>query len=134
MVTLFDDIFDEVGKVIKSWKPRGCKTEKDYEKRLIQKLEKELPKRNIQKQIGSGRQRVDIVVDDKLAIEIKKDLDSTGAYHRLIGQLDQYLKKWSEVFVVLCGETDRDMHKSLQKYANSKASVLSGWRIKIFKV
>jgi len=135
MVTLFGpNPFEEVSTVIKSWKPRACKTEKDYEKSLRQELEKELKNRTIQSQYGAGRQRVDICVDGKVPIEIKKDLDSTAAYQRTIGQLDDYLKKWDGVFLILCGETAPDVLKSLQEYARKRASVLTGDRIKIWKV
>lgn len=48
--------FGRVCEVIESWKPRGCKTEKDYENSLVKKLEKELVNQKIQRQYGSGRQ------------------------------------------------------------------------------
>lgn len=134
MVTLFGpNLFEEVWTVIKSWKPRRCKTEKEYEKSLRRKLEKELKNRTIQSQFGAGRQRVDICVDGKVPIEIKKDLDSTAAYQKTKGQLDQYLKDWQGVFLVLCGETDRDMLKDLQKYARKRASLLTGERIEVIE-
>lgn len=135
MVIFFSTgVFAEVRRVIKSWKPRGCKTEKDYEKSLRQKLEKELKNRKIQRQFGAARQRVDIVVDGKVPIEIKKDLNSTAALQRTIGQLDQYLEDWPGVFLVLCGETDRDMLGSLQEYTRKKAGFLGGRRIEIWIV
>ena len=123
--------FAEVRGAIKSWKPRGCKTEKDYERSLEAKLRKELKKRNIQTQYGSVRQKVDIVVDSKVAIEIKKDLNSTGDLQRTIGQLDQYLHAWEGVFLVLCGETAPDLLKSLQQYARKTAGFLTSERVEV---
>ena len=135
MVTLFGpNPFEEVWTVIKSWKPRGCKNEKDYEKSLRRDLDKKLKNRTIQSQYGAARQRVDICVDGKVPIELKHNLTSTAAYQKTKGQLDDYLKKWDGVFLVLCGKTDPDMLKELQEYARKRASALSGDRIKIRKV
>ncbi|TET40604.1 MAG: hypothetical protein E3J65_00690 [Dehalococcoidia bacterium] len=135
MVTLFGpNPFEEVWTVIKSWKPRGCKTEKAYEKSLQRELEKKLKNRTIQSQYGAARQRVDICVDGKVPIELKHNLRSTADYQKTKGQLDDYLKKWDGVFLVLCGETDPDILKSLQEYARKRASALTGDRIKIWKV
>jgi len=114
---------DPVGRVcevIESWRPRGCKTEKDYEDSLVKKLRKELVKQTITPQYGSARQRVDIVVHHKVPIEVKKDLKSTAALQRTIGQLNQYLKEWEGIILVLCGDTSSDLFNELKKYAKSQ--------------
>lgn len=80
--------FGRVCQAIESWRPRGCKTEKDYENSLVKKLRKELVNQTIIQQYGSGRQRVDIVVHNKVPIEVKKDLKTTAALQRAIGQLN----------------------------------------------
>jgi len=109
--------FGRVREVIESWRPRGCKTEKDYERSLVKKLQNELVNQNIQQQYGSARQRFDIMVHDKVPIEIKKDLKSTAALQRTIGQLDGYLKDWEGVILVLCGDVSGDLFNDLKKYA-----------------
>ena len=101
------DLSDKVERIIKSWKPQGCKTEKDYEKSLQKELIAKLKDCRVESQYGAGRQSVDICVDDKIPIEIKKDLKSQANYHRAKGQLDDYIRKWDKVFLILCGETDR---------------------------
>ncbi len=111
------DPFGEVCKVIKSWKPKGCKTEKEFEKSLLRKLQKELKGKKIQAQYGSGRQRIDIVVDDKVPIEVKKDIKDTSALQRLIGQMEQYFKKWEGLVLVICGNIEQDHLKELKEYA-----------------
>jgi hypothetical protein len=119
------DPFGTVGKVIRSWRPRGCKTEKDYRDSLKLKLQKELGNQKIQPEYGRGSQYIDIVVDGKVAIEIRKGLKSTGSLKRTIGQLDRDLKDWKGVFLVLCGEIRPDLVTSLKQYAKKQTSGLS---------
>jgi hypothetical protein len=82
------DLRDLIGK----WKPRSCKSEKDYENSLYEFLHKELGDTQITKQYARGRIRADIVISEKVIIELKTNLDSTGKYQRLIGQLAAYEK------------------------------------------
>ena len=119
------DPFGRVCEAIESWRSRGCKTEKDYENSLVKKLENELVNQRIQRQYGSGRQRVDIMVHRKVPIEVKKDLKSTAALQRTIGQLNQYLKDWQGVILVLCGNISSDLFKDLKKYAESQSTIIS---------
>jgi hypothetical protein len=42
------DPFGKVRKVIESWRPRGCATEKEFEASLLRKLKKELKKQKVQ--------------------------------------------------------------------------------------
>ena len=65
------DQFDTVIDIVKSRNPIGCKNEKNYEESLFQELIAKLKKQNIQREYGSGRQRIDIVVHDKVPVEIK---------------------------------------------------------------
>jgi hypothetical protein len=115
--------FGRVCQAIESWSPRGCKTEKDYENSLVKKLQKELVNQTIIQQYGSARQRVDIVVHKKVPIEVKKDLKSTAALQRTIGQLNQYLKDWEGIILVLCGDVSPDLEKSILEYARSEEEV-----------
>ncbi|RLG26935.1 hypothetical protein DRN85_01605 [Methanosarcinales archaeon] len=115
--------YGTVEEVIKSWKPRGCATEKEFEQSLSRKLEKELKNQKIQTQYGSGRQRVDIVVHKKVPIEVKKDLTTTSALQRTLGQVDQYLQDWDSLILVLCGDVAPDLLKSLKKACESKTDL-----------
>ena len=124
--------FGRVSEVIESWRPRGCKTEKDYERSLVKKLQNELVNQTITPQWGSARQRVDIVVHGKVPIEVKKDLKSTAALQRTIGQLNQYLKDWQGVILVLCGDISSDLLNDLKKYTESQSTLLSQ-RVYLYK-
>jgi len=108
--------WDSIGYVeglIKEWKPKGCETEKDFEKSLYNYLEKRLEGKEITKQHGVGRSKVDIAVGKKVFIELKKDLKATGQLQRLIGQIEIYEKDLKNIIVVLCGEVDKNLLRQL---------------------
>ncbi len=106
----------DVIKLIDSWRPRSCKTEKDLERSLHKHLQKNLESLDVIMQYAAGRVKADIVVDDKILIEIKDSLKSTGQLQRLLGQLDIYAAQWKgKVIVVICGDSQRDLVKVLEK-------------------
>ena len=125
--------FAAVRAVIESWRPRACNTEREYESALVAKLEKELKNQKIQRQFGHGSQKIDIVVDKKVAIEIKKDLKSTSSEQRLKGQLDQYLEDWDRLFIVLCGEVRSDLLKSVKDYVAKRRRMFQDVEIVVKK-
>lgn len=107
----------QVLKLIESWRPRRCKTEKDFERSLFKHLGKNLSKSEVVKQYGAGRVRGDIVVDGRILIEIKNNLDSTSKLQRLFGQLEIYASDWKrDVVLVLCGEHDGHLLSQLKKH------------------
>lgn len=110
------DPFGTVKEIIESWQPINCNTEKDFEESLSKELENKLKNQKIQKQYGSGRQKFDIVVHNKVPIELKKDIKSTSALQRTIGQLELYLKDWDKLFLVICGHIEHDIRQDLEKY------------------
>ena len=92
-----------IEELVRKWRPRGCATEKDYEKSLYEYLHKKLEAIQVTKQFAKGRIRADIVVGDRVIVELKNNLDSTAKYQRLVGQIAEY-KEWpGEIIVVLCG-------------------------------
>ena len=79
-----------VERLVDEWKPRRCATEKDYEKSLYKFLHEKFEEIQITKQYARGRIRADIVVGDKIIVELKNNLNTTNKYQRLLGQLAQY--------------------------------------------
>ena len=67
-------------ELILSWNPSDCRSEKDCENSLYAYLRAELPGIIITPQYAFGRARTDLVVGDKVAIEIKKDLSDTSEF------------------------------------------------------
>lgn len=112
----FCDAGAMISSLIKEWRPRKCKTEKQYEKSLYMFLHKRLEDIQITKQYARGRIRADLVVGDKVIVELKNNLNTTAKYQKLIGQITEY-KKWDgQIIIVLTGDTDLNLHKELTKY------------------
>ena len=110
---------DSIGLVvskIQKWRPRGCKSEKDYEKSLYTHLHKELPDIQVTKQFARGRVRADLMIGDKVLVEIKRDLNTTAKYQRLVGQIADYKDWGGSALVLLVGETEPNLRKQLDKY------------------
>ena len=115
------DLWDRstaVTDLINRWKPRGCKTEKDFELSLYDFLHKELGETQITKQFARGRIRADLVVAEKVIVELKTNLDSTGKFQRLIGQLAAYEEWDGSVIVLLTGTTDQNLLKELKLHTD----------------
>lgn len=113
----FLDPVGMISSLIKEWKPIRCKTEKDYEKSLYSFLHKRLEDTQITKQYAKARIRADLVVGDRVIIELKNNLNTTAKYQKLIGQITEY-KEWDgEIIIVLTGERDANLYKELMKYA-----------------
>jgi hypothetical protein len=105
---------------IKEWKPRKCSTEKDYENSLYAFLHEEMGDLQVTKQYAKGRIRADLVVADKVIVELKNNLNTTAKYQRLIGQLNLY-KQWDgRIIVLLTGDTDTNLRKQLDSYLKSE--------------
>jgi hypothetical protein len=111
--------WDSVGaltSLLSKWRPRNCETEKDYENSLYSFLHKELKDHQITKQYAKGRFHADLVIDDRLIIEIKYNLNTPAKYQRLLGQLLEY-KEWDgRVVLLLVGKTDPNLRKQLASY------------------
>ena len=100
----------------------GCESEKDFEHSLSKELRLEMPDVTIQQQYGAARQRVDIVVGEKVAIELKKKLKTTGEYQRAIGQLEHLVEHWDYIIFVICGPVDPDLLQALKKHSSKYAT------------
>ncbi|MGH7952280.1 MAG: hypothetical protein ACREFE_10225 [Limisphaerales bacterium] len=112
--------------LIEKWKPRGCKTEKDFELSLYKFLHKALEDVQITKQYARGRIRADLVVAGKFIIELKINLDTTSKYQRLIGQLAAYESWEGLVIILLTGITDKNLFKELKTHIEKNNEVIAG--------
>jgi hypothetical protein len=128
-VSYFLDAYGTVADIIKQWQPSECITERDFEKSLANELQAKLKGKKIITQYGSGKQKVDIVVQDKVPIEIKKDIKSNAVLQRLIGQAEQYLVNWEYLVLVVCGEISPDYLTMLEDYAKTKTDFMGDNRI-----
>src|SRR6266850_8064666 len=104
-----------VSNLVEKWDSSGCSSEKQCEESLYSFLHAQLPDMQIVQQYGRGRTHVDLMVGEKVMIELKYALSSTGEYQRLVGQLVDY-KDWGKQFIlVLAGETEPNLFKQLDK-------------------
>ncbi len=110
-----------------NWNPRGCKSEKDFENSLYKFLHEEMKDFQITKQYAKGRMRADLVIADKVIVELKHNLDSTTKFQRLLGQIAEY-KNWSgPIVILLTGETEPNLRKQLQEYIRKEELTPDDW-------
>ena len=102
-------LFNDFAMALQNWNPRGATTEFHYQDRLLRHLKKILPEASIESEYPlqkfSGRKgRADIVINDSILIELKKD-SSAGGIQRAIGQVGEYSTIWQNkgpVILLLC--------------------------------
>lgn len=104
---------EAVVQLIIAWRPGFLDTEREYEASLYGYLHEIMADTQITRQFAMGRIRADIVVGNHTLIEIKKSLDTTCKYHRLVGQITDFGDWGGDVLVVLCGWTDPHLRKKL---------------------
>lgn len=137
----FDTInfrLDRVGtlkSLIEKWRPDNCSTEKVCETSLTEFLRQELPEGiKITPQYSQGRFRADIMIDDRLIVEIKYNLDTTDKYHRLVGQIITY-KDWTgKVILILTGQADPDLKNELYSRLRKEGLLDSVWDDKVIVI
>ena len=128
------DGFDMLVIEIKDWKPRGCKSEKDYEDSLYKRLHSVLGDINIKKQYPIKEYKIDLMVDDRFLIEMKYNFKTKNESQRLYGQLINYMN-WTDVssinplsyepiIVLICGECEPSMKKDLKQYCKNHGITL----------
>lgn len=113
---------DDIIEKIQEWRPELLGLEKDYEFALYEYLNKQFPSHTFHQQYTNAKTRADIFVDfgedgDKVAVELKADLQDRQELHRLMGQLFEYVHVWkSDAVLVLCGRSDPAAAKLARDY------------------
>jgi len=110
--------------LVEKWNPTDCTTEKDYERSLYEWLHEQLGGVQVTKQFARGRVHADLVVADKVIIELKVNLDTTAKYQRLVGQLEEYREWKGDVVIVLFGRTDKNLRKKLDEAVEKRSGFL----------
>lgn len=104
------DLFARFTQALQAWDPGTCKYEYQYQDKLYRHLKKMLPQAVIELEYPIGnaadgnKGRADIVIDETILIEMKKDT-SSGAVQRAQGQIGQYSNIWGSrgpVVLLLC--------------------------------
>jgi len=112
---------EKIVKIINKWEPKKFKTEKQYENSLYDLLHEKLEEVSVIKQYAQGRVSADIVVGEKVLIELKNNLNSRSEYQRMLGQLDEYNDNWKgHIILILCGKTEPSMRKEIKAHIKKK--------------
>lgn len=108
--------FSTILSLVKSWKPKHYNSEAAYQNDLLKYLNDQLyTKSGKEKSVKIKRTRGDIVIGN-IAIELKYNAISTGAFDRLASQIERYKKVYNGgIVLVFCGRTDKEL---LNKYKN----------------
>lgn len=103
-------LFNDFVNALQNWNPRNCYYEYEFQEKLFRYLRKVMPDATIETERPIGlvtdgnRGRADIVINDTILIEMKRDT-STGAVQRAKGQMMQYSDIWKDkgpVILLLC--------------------------------
>jgi hypothetical protein len=115
---LWFDFMDPVVTVcnlIYEWQPTDISSEIKIEESLYKYLAKELNRYDVRRQFRHDRITADILINEKLAIEIKLNLTRTEDFRRLIGQLDCYANWGVRMIVLLVGKVDADLMRRVEE-------------------
>ena len=105
-------------QLIREWHPRQIyKFEEAYKAALGSYLEKH--KLKVREEAVSTR--VDLLVEDSIPIEIKKNPDKS-AFDRLIGQMERNIKEYGKLIIVICSLQRGDLFNEYKSLAEDKYS------------
>lgn len=106
---------DTVCDLIRKWQPTDTTSETKIEESLYAHLAKRFRRHDVRRQFRHDRVTADILINEKLAIEIKLNLTKTADFRRLIGQLDCYANWGVRMIVVLVGQVDTDLQRRVEE-------------------
>lgn len=110
-----DPLFDNVVEAIKRWKPSADYTSEpkyrdDLQEYLLKALNRPDPMNLIKQSVivrkEAGRGLCDLEVNRRIGIELKRNLKSKEMVDRLTGQINNYEREYSDIIIVLVGNTD----------------------------
>ncbi len=139
---MFRDLFDKVFRLSENWVPKQKHPDEDkYRDDLMGFLREELNKPSgfgmqepVKIRKESGRALADIAINEKIGIELKKDLKTQSQIDRLVGQIRRYKKGYEDIIIVLVGKTNDEALDELNdavREARSDAFSLQQKRIVI---
>jgi len=111
----FTDPVETVSKLIYEWQPTDTSSETKIEESLHAHLAKRLKRDDVRRQFHHDRVTADILINEKLGIEIKLNLTKTAEFRRLIGQLDCYANWGVCMIVLLVGQVDTDLMRRVEE-------------------
>lgn len=153
VVRRFRTTYSKTIEKLKDWKPKKCKTEKDYENSLYNYLHKKLGDNKITKQPVLERSHANLMIDGDIIVKLKHNLNTTTQYQQLKRQLAEYKKAklryesgsrtisdwgvgWKNGIILLIGKTDKNIKKELNEFLKKKFPEEHrgywNWSVKVF--
>lgn len=114
-VSSYWDDMDKIERLIRDWKPEGCRTKGDYERSLSRWLKEHLREKEIMRKVTIGKTKVDLAIGGTIFIQIRKDLQNQGKLERLVTQIDGYSKNLKNLILILCGEVDKNLVRQVRR-------------------
>lgn len=109
-MSLFGKVVSTIGG---GWKPRGCESHKDFKDNLQSYLEHK--GFNVDIEYGVGHSNIDVLVNEKVGIELKRNLNNSNQ-KTLRGQIDDFAGSKIPTFIALiCGVEDESAWRDLKK-------------------
>lgn len=100
------DLSESIVQIIHEWVPaKRHRIEEGYQTELQSLLEF---KHDFKVKEEAGASQVDILVENEIPIELKKNPDK-GAFDRLTGQIDRHIEAYGKLIVVVCQLATRDL-------------------------
>jgi len=107
---------ETVCKAIAKWEPEDISNEAAIQESLYAHLTRHLNGHDVRQQYPHGRVKADILVNEKVAVEIKLDLTTTAKFQHLIGQLESYACWCVCIVVPLVGQVDPELKKRVEEW------------------
>jgi hypothetical protein len=123
---------EKVLKIVENWIPKKkYSKETEYRDDLAEFIRKELYLAQKQNPLSSllgpqehrvkteaGRGYADIEIDEKIGIELKRNLNGKPQINRLYGQITEYNRQYDRTIVVLCGKMKEQTVEELKFQLN----------------
>ncbi|MEZ4922169.1 MAG: hypothetical protein R2780_03270 [Crocinitomicaceae bacterium] len=121
-----DVVLNQVLDCIKSWTPRTWHDENEYQVSLYHKFHRDYPDLTVMMEYPlGGKRRADLVINESLMIEMKKDFKSQNEINRASGQLEQYIDDWKElgngpIMLLICKDNFETVKQPLENIISKK--------------
>lgn len=135
-----DDYLFSLLEVLARWdpRPRGEASELAYQDSLQRHLRRRAPDLRVERErpidvvIEQTRRRLDLTIDERVVIELKRNLRRTADVDRMYSQLRSYAKAWPHgpVLLVICETAEefaqhRDLHGKIESLRADGCAVVA---------
>ncbi len=109
----FELIMTSIGS---GFKPQQIRDEVEFQSQLIAFLETKFPDKDIEREVTTEKGRIDIVVDNKYAFELKIPADRE-TLRNLGGQIEEYSEAFPYICAVIFNDESLNILETIHEYA-----------------